>query len=91
MISKISAIKESHDHEYIMILQELRRLGIAPTGIKHVDKARLEQAKAEKAQKVLENKIESSPQKADEEREKLEQLRTGAMALAQINRILLGI
>ena len=72
---------------------ELRRLGITPTGNKQVDKALLKHAKENKAELIVENKIrnEKSNNEIDKDRANLEEIRTGAMALAELNRILLNI
>ena len=91
LIPAISAIGDTYDPEYAKILYELRRLGITPTGNKIIDKAKLKNAKIEEAENKLEQKICEKPNNNDKEREELEKVRTGAMTLAQINRILLNI
>ena len=42
----------SIDAEYLRIIQELRRLGLQPTGDKNNDAQRLAQAKAQLVQKI---------------------------------------
>lgn len=91
MIPAVGAIGDAYDPEYIKILYELRQMGITPTGNKIIDTAKLKNAKAEKAENLLEQKINENPDKNDKEREELERVRTGAMTLAQINRVLLNI
>lgn len=87
MILAIGAINQYTDPEYIKILMELRKLGITPSGNKTIDCARLVQEKHR-----LEEKFEVKEQALpDIEREKLEEQRTGATALAEINKILLGL
>ena len=52
MVAAVSAIGPHSDPEYLRILQELMKLGIAPSGNKSVDKSKLEQAKLELIQKI---------------------------------------
>ena len=52
MVAAVQAIHSAYsDPEYLRILQELMKLGIAPSGNKSIDKTKLEQAKAELIQK----------------------------------------
>lgn len=87
MILAVGAINHYTDPEYIKILMELRKLGITPSGSKTIDRGKLVKAKHQ-----LEEKFEVKEQALpDTEREKLEEQRTGATALAEINKILLGL
>lgn len=87
MIQAIGAINKYTDPEYIRILMELRKLGITPSGNKTIDRQKLVDAK-----RHLEEKFEIKKETAPNiEREKLEEQRTGATALAEINKILLGL
>lgn len=87
MIQAVGAISHYTDPEYIRIIMELRKLGITPSGNKTVDRGKLEQEKHKLEQKF---KVEEKAL-PDVEREKLEEQRTGATALAEINKILLGL
>ena len=92
MVQAISAFNGKDDYEYQRIKMELVQLGIRPTGNQRVDKAKLTEIKTEKAEKVLEDRIQNDKSNnVDEDRKKLEELKTGAVQLAQINRILHGI
>lgn len=87
MIQAVRAISHYADPEYIKILMELRKLGITPSGNKTVDRGKLIQEKQR-----LEEKFKVEEQALPNlEREKLEEQRTGATALAEINKILLGL
>ncbi len=100
LIPAISPINSYCDPEYLRILQELMRLGIAPSGDKNIDKAKLQQAKAELLQKNKEQNRNENNQNfqlaqidkyENPEREKLEELRPGAMTVAELNRFYFGI
>lgn len=102
MVAAISSIHSYTDPEYLRILQELMKLGIAPSGNKSVDKAKLEQAKAElieKIQKKEEENITSlNPQAIapvysvqDSKRAEMEEQRLGAMTVSELNRLYFGI
>ena len=91
MIPAVGAINPNHctDPEYIRILMELRKLGITPSGSKAIDRQKLADEK-----RRLEEKFEvkhSDSNKNQLERENLEKQRIGATALAEINKILLGL
>lgn len=92
------------DAEYLRIIQELRRLGLEPTGNKSVDAQRLAQAKAELVRKIHKREEESNSNKqlgvqvinsVDEayysERSELETQRLGAMTVAELNRLYFGL
>ena len=94
MIQAIGAIGHDYDSEYIRIIRELQKYGITPTGNKQIDKARLRQIKQKEEQAeefLLDKIIYEEDDEISNNRRQLEELRTGAMTLAQINRVLLGI
>jgi len=100
MIQAISPILNPYsDPEYLRILQELMALGIAPSGNKSIDKAKLENAKAELIDKI-QKKEEQSQKKSlevqplspvdnvqDAKRTEMEQQRLGAMNIAELNKL----
>lgn len=89
----------SIDAEYLRIIQELRRLGLQPTGDKNNDAQRLAQAKAELVKKIQKqdeiNSIKSLGiqiiNSVDEtylsERSEMETQRLGAMTVAELNKL----
>ncbi len=94
----------SIDAEYLRIIQELRSLGLTPTGNKTTDAQRLAQAKAELVQRIQKKEeITKSNQElgvqvisqVDEseyaQRSEMEEQRLGAMSVAQLNRIFFGL
>lgn len=100
MIQAISPIMNPYsDPEYLRILQELMRLGIAPTGSKDVDKAKLAEAKAELIEKIKQKETHSQKQELqvqpitpvdtvqDSKRAEMEEQRLGAMNIAELNKI----
>ena len=97
MVQAIGAVGNNGncaDPEYVKILMELRKLGIKPTGKKQVDKARLEEEKKKLAEKIhdkIENKQNVQNDNSNVERAKMEEQRLGAMTVAELNKILLGI
>ena len=100
MIQAISPILNPYsDPEYLRILQELMALGIVPSGNKSIDKAKLENAKAELIEKI-QKKEELSQKKSldvqplspvdnlqDSKRAEMEQQRLGAMNIAELNKL----
>ena len=63
MVAAVQAIHSAYsDPEYLRILQELMKLGIAPSGNKSIDKMKLEQAKAELIQKIQTRQEEEQKQ-----------------------------
>ena len=48
------------DYEYYIIMQELRALGLYPTGDKAADKAKLAQARAELVNKIADKRVEQA-------------------------------
>ena len=103
LVAAISAINHYSDPEYLRILQELMRFGIAPSGNKQIDKGKLEQAKAELIQKIQTRQQEEQKQELKiqpledvqdsqmSERAQLEESRLGAMTVAELNRLYFGI
>lgn len=103
MVSAIGAVGAHTDPEYLRILQELMKLGIAPSGNKSIDKGKLEQAKAELIQKIQVKHQEEEKQSLqvqplegvvdvqDPKRTQMEEDRLGAMTVAQLNRMYFGI
>ena len=94
----------SIDSEYLRIIQELRRLGLNPTGNKSADAQRLAQAKAELVQRIQKKEEISNSQQelgvqiisqVDEseyiQRSEMEEQRLGAMNVAQLNKIFFGL
>ncbi len=100
MVVAISAVSSHSDPEYLRILQELMKLGIAPSGNKSVDKSKLEQAKIELMQKIQakqeaeqkqELKVQPLEAAKDSQRTELEVERLGAMNIAELNKIYFGL
>ena len=100
MVAAISAVSSHSDPEYLRILQELMKLGIAPSGNKSVDKSKLEQAKIELMQKIQakqeaeqkqELKVQPLEAAKDSQRIELEVERLGAMNIAELNKIYFGL
>ena len=104
MVQAIGAVSGiSIDYDYQRIISELRRFGLSPTGNKHVDEGRLEQAKTELVSKLQKKETQESSQNigvqvidpVDESqyaiRAELEEQRTGAMNIAMLNRMYFGI
>lgn len=103
MTAPIGAISNSireieADSEYLRIIQELKALGLTPSGNKNADKAKLQQAKAELIQKIQEKDdgqnnnlqvqtIEPVDKAQDSKRADLEEQRLGAMTVAELNRL----
>ena len=100
MIQAISPIINPYsDPEYLRILQELMRLGIAPSGNKNIDKAKLEQAKTELIEKIQQKETNNQKQELqvqpmspvdnvqDAKRTEMEEQRLGAMNIAELNKI----
>ena len=97
MIQGIGAIggKENvyNDPEYRKIIQELFKLGLAPTGNKNADKARLETEKQKIAQKIIQKAQEQQPTHSNDnvQRAQMEEQKLGAMNVAELNKLLHGI
>lgn len=100
MVAAVHAIGSYSDPEYLRILQELMKLGIAPSGNKSIDKAKLEQAKTELIEKIQTKQNEEQKQSIqvqpleaiqDTQRSRMEEQRLGAMTVAELNRMYFGI
>ena len=98
MVNAISAIGALNayvrhiDPEYMRIIQEMLALGLTPTGDKEADRATLEAEKkrlAEKALKAREANIQNNSD--NKEKSEMEIQKAGAMNLAELNKILLGL
>ncbi len=93
----------SIDAEYLRIIQELRRLGITPSGDKNIDAQKLAQAKTELVHKIQKKEeiksaeslgvqvVNSVDESYNSERAEMEEQRLGAMAVAELNRIYFGL
>ena len=99
MVMSVGAIgNENHyiDYEHMKIIQELYRLGIKPTGIKELDKAKLK-AEKEKIINQIKQKAENIEQtdkienKETIEKARLEEERLGAKTVSELNKILHGL
>ena len=87
------------DPEYLRILQELRALGLAPSGNKEIDKAKVQRAKAELIEKIQEKEkvqnnnslqvqtVDPVDDSQNSKRAELEEQRLGAMTVAELNRL----
>lgn len=101
MVAAIGAVGAHSDPEYLRILQELMKLGIAPSGNKSIDKGKLEQAKAELIHKIQNRQEEKQSLQVqplegvidtqDSKQTQMEEERLGAMTVAQLNRMYFGI
>ena len=100
MIQAVGAINCYNDPEYLRIIQELMKMGIAPSGNKSIDKTKLEKAKAELIEKIqtkqaVEQKqnIQVQPLEGtkDTQRAEMEELRKGAMTLSELNKFYFGL
>ena len=93
----------SIDAEYLRIIQELRRLGLTPTGNREVDFQKLVQAKTELIDKIKNKDNQEnnnslgvqtiSPIDEAEfaKRSEMEEQRLGAMSVAELNKIFFGL
>ena len=98
MVQAIGAIGNQFnnfaDPEYMKIFLELQNAGIKPTGNKQIDKARLEEEKKKIAEKIhdkIENRQNVQNDNSNEKKKKMEEQRLGAMNIAELNKILLGL
>ena len=97
MINPVGAISSTSDTEYLRILRELMQMGITPSGNKNTDAAKLKQLKTELIEKIQTKHEEEQKQsiqvqpleatKETQEKQKLEEERTGAMTLAELNKL----
>ena len=89
------------DPEYIKVLKELMQMGITPSGNKNTDVSKLKQAKTELIEKIQTKQNEEQKQelqvqpleatKETQQAQQLEYARTGAMTLAELNKIYFGL
>ena len=97
MINAVGAINSGVDQEYMRILKELMQMGVAPSGNKNTDAAKLKQLKTELVEKIQTKQNEEQKQtlqvqpleatKETQDMQKLEEMRTGAMTLAELNKL----
>ena len=88
-----------NDIEYQRIIQELRALGIQPSGNKASDKARLQIEKNKLINKIAEKEQQSEDflvtlmqvQEDTSFRQDMEEQRLGAKSVAELNRMYFGI
>lgn len=87
MILPVLGFSTSIPSSYDEIIKRLRQLGLSPTGNVELDKSRLKSA--------IENRIEKfelkKAEEENQERKRLEEERTGAAALAELNKLFLGL
>lgn len=103
MIPAVGAVSANSDPEYLRMLQELMKLGIAPSGNKSIDKTKLEQAKTELIEKIQTKQreeeknylqvqpIEAAQATAEPKRAQMEEERLGAMTIAELNKFYFGL
>lgn len=105
MVAAIGGISTygHYNAEYLRILQELRRLGISPSGNMEIDKGKLEQAKTELIEKIQHKQEENDKQAVgvqtigvvndveENKRSEMEEQRLGAMNVAELNKIYFGL
>ena len=94
----------SIDAEYLRIIQELRSLGLQPSGNKAIDAQKLAQAKSELIQRIHKKEETTNSHQelgvqvinqVDEtefaQKSEMEEQRLGAMTIAQLNKIYFGL
>lgn len=89
------------DPEYIKIIKELTQMGITPSGNKNTDVSKLKQAKTELTEKIQTKQNEEQKQelqvqpleasKESQQTQQLEYAKTGAMTLAELNKLYFGL
>lgn len=89
------------DPEYIKIIKELTQMGITPSGNKNTDVSKLKQAKTELIEKIQTKQNEEQKQelqvqpleasKESQQTQQLEYAKTGAMTLAELNKLYFGL
>ena len=81
-----------HDYEHLRIMRELRRYGVVPANDKQIDKAKLAEIKNREdfAEEIAEKRLSENE---DDYilRTRLEELKVGAMTLAEINKVIHGL
>ena len=85
------------DPEYIKVLKELMQMGITPSGNKNADVSKLKEAKTELIEKIQtkqKQELQVQPLEASKESQQAQQLeyaKTGAMTLAELNKLYFGL
>ncbi len=89
------------DPEYIKIIKELTQMGITPSGNKNADVSKLKEAKTELIEKIQTKQNEEQKQelqvqpleasKESQQAQQLEYAKTGAMTLAELNKLYFGL
>ena len=89
------------DPEYIKIIKELTQMGITPSGNKNADVSKLKEAKTELIEKIQTKQNEEQKQelqvqplearKESQQTQQLEYAKTGAMTLAELNKLYFGL
>ena len=89
------------DPEYIKIIKELMQMGITPSGNKNTDVSKLKEAKTELIEKIQTKQNEEQKQelqvqpleasKESQQTQQLEYAKTGAMTLAELNKLYFGL
>ena len=89
------------DPEYIKIIKELTQMGITPSGNKNADVSKLKEAKTELIEKIQTKQNEEQKQelqvqpleasKESQQAQRLEYAKTGAMTLAELNKLHFGL
>ena len=89
------------DPEYIKIIKELTQMGITPSGNKNTDVSKLKEAKTELIEKIQTKQNEEQKQelqvqpleasKESQQTQQLEYAKTGAMTLAELNKLYFGL
>lgn len=105
MVMAVGAISSynsyQQDPEYLKIIKELVEMGITPSGNKNSDVSKLKQAKTELIEKIQTKQNEEQKQelkvqpleasKESQQAQQLEYARTGAMTLAELNKLYFGL
>lgn len=95
MVQAIGAIgnqPNKMDSEYMMILMDLHKLGLKPTGNKAVDKATVEAEKIKIAEKIQDKMGVNVTEKTENpERSKMEEEKLGAMNVGELLKIYHGL
>ena len=89
------------DPEYIKIIKELTQMGITPSGNKNTDVSKLKEVKTELIEKIQTKQNEEQKQelqvqpleasKESQQAQQLEYAKTGAMTLAELNKLYFGL
>lgn len=100
-VGAIGSYGSQQDPEYLKVIKELAQMGIASSGNKNADVAKLKQGKTELIQKIQTKQNEEQKQdlqvqpleatKESQQAQQLEYARTGAMTLAELNKLYFGL